>query len=387
MNTIRLLLAACVLVLAAQPALPAEGGRSRGSNSASAKEDDLFAQPRVYQLKLELPDSAMESLRKEPRQYVKGTLREGTTNYAGVGVRLKGGTNAPSIDKKPGLSIKFNEFTKDQEFHGRNRILLNHSLADPSYLSEAIAGDVFRAAGVPAPRVAFARVELNGRDLGFYVLAEAVNKDFLSQYFKKTKGNLYEGSNADVTEKLEKDSGENPSEQSDLRALARAAQEADPALRWKKLGEVLDLERFISFVAGEVLLWHQDGYSLSHHEYRIYHDPASSQMVFLPHDLDRVCAKPDGPLLPEWQGLVTTAVLSSPAAQAQYLARLAKLLETSFKPETLQHRMDELAVIIRPALAKDPAALKAFEAALPQLRERIARRAAFVQHELQAKGK
>jgi spore coat protein H len=387
MSPIPLLLSVCLLVANALPAWSAEG-RSRGTNSASGKEDDPFAHPRVYHFKIELGDSALESLRKQPHQYVKATLTEGTTTYSGVGIRVKGGTNAPSIDKKPGLSVKFNEFAKGQAFHGHNRFLLNHSQSDPTYLAEAIAGDVFRAAGVPAGRVTFARVELNGRDLGLYVVGEAMNRDFLTQYFKKTKGNLYEGSNADITEKLEKDSGDSSSDQSDLRALAKAAQEPDLAERWKKLGQVLDLDRFLSFVAGEVLVWHQEGYALAHHEYRIYHDPASDHFVFLPHDIGHICAKTDGPIIPEWQGLVAKAVISTPAGQKQYLERVAKVLNDAFKVDALQHRVDELATVVRPALAEgDATALKAFEAALPQLRDRMAKRAAFAQRELESRAK
>ena len=378
-------LGAFCLMLSTATVWSAEG-RSRGTNSAS--EDDLFAQAKVHGLKIELPAAALESLRKEPRHYVKATVREGSQNYAEVGVRLKGGTNAPGIDKKPGLSLKFNEFVKDQEFHGRSRILLNHAQSDPTYLSEAIASDIFRGAGVPAAKMTFAQVELNGRDLGLYVLAEAINRDFLSQHFKKSKGNLYEGANADVTEKLEKDSGDSSAEQADLRALARAAKEADPGQRWKKLGSILDVDRFIAFVAAEVLVWHQGGYSLDRNNYRIYHDPAADQLVFFPHDVDRVCAKADGPILPEWQGLVAKAVLTTPAGQKQYLEKLTALLRDTFKPDTLHRRVDELAAVVRPTLAEhDARALKAFDAAVPQLRDRISRRALFVRKELDTLGK
>src|SRR5262249_62355033 len=62
-------------ILGAAPLMAAEG-KSRITNSASGAEEDLFAQPKVHRLKLELPDSSVEALRKEPRHYVKATLRE-----------------------------------------------------------------------------------------------------------------------------------------------------------------------------------------------------------------------------------------------------------------------------------------------------------------------
>ena len=188
-------------LLTAVPLSAAEGKSSKTNGSASG--EDLFAQPKVLRLKIELSDSAQEALQKDPKHYVKAVVREGDRSFADVGVRLKGGATFQTIDKKPGLSLKFDEFVKDQELHGRSRILLNNGHQDPTCLSEAIGGEIFRAAGVPAAKVTFARVEINGRDLGLYVVAEAANKDFLSQYFKKAKGNLYEGSNNDVSGQCE----------------------------------------------------------------------------------------------------------------------------------------------------------------------------------------
>jgi spore coat protein CotH len=358
--------------------------RTNAAAAEAGTSEDLFAQPKVHSIRIELTDSAQEALRHEPKHYVKATIHEGSKTYTDVGVRLKGGgTNAPTLDKKPGWSIKFNEFVKGQAFHGHTRILLNHSRSDPTYLSEAIGGEIFRAAGVPAPRTSFASLQVNGKELGLYVVGEAVNRDFLSRYFKKSKGNLYEGANADVNEKLEKDGGDTSEEQTDVRALARAAKEADPAQRWKRLSTVLDVERFIAFAAVEVLIWHREGYVLEHNNYRLYHDPASEQMIFLPHDVDQLCSKVDGPILPEWQGLVAKAVLSVPNGQQQYLQTLNKLLGSAFKVQTLQNRAAELARLVRPALAtQGDSGLKAFDEALTQFREHLGQRAAFVQKEL-----
>lgn len=375
----------CLSVLLAVSGRAGDPKPAKANGSAASAGEDLFAQPGVLRLKIELSDSAQEALRKDPKQYVKAVVREGSRSYSDVGVRLKGSATFQTIDKKPGLSLKFNEFVKEQEFHGRGRILLNNSQQDPTYLSEAIGGEIFRAAGVPAAKVTFARVEMNGRDLGLYVVAEAANKDFLSQHFKKAKGNLYEGSNNDVTDKLEKDGGDSSTEQADLRALANASKEPDLAQRWKKLSTALDIERFITFAAVEVLIGHHDGYTMDKNNYRIYHDPASEQMVFLPHGLDQLFVKTDEPLIPEWKGLVARAVLSTPSGQQKYLERMSGLMAGVFKADTLQARIKELGATIRPALAEsDSGAAKAFDDAVAKLCERIAKRATFIEQQLKA---
>lgn len=375
----------CLLALLAASGRADDPKPAKANGQAASAGDDLFAQLGVLRLKIELSDSAQEALRKDPKQYVRAVVRDGRQTYADVGVRLKGSATFQTIDKKPGLSLKFNEFVKDQEFHGRGRILLNNSQQDPTYLSEAIGGEIFRAVGVPAAKVTFARVEMNGRDLGLFVVTEAANKDFLSQHFKKAKGNLYEGSNNDITDKLEKDGGDSSTEQSDLRALASAAKEPDLAQRWKKLSTVLDIDRFITFAAVEVLIGHHDGYTMDKNNYRIYHDPASDQLVFLPHGLDQLFVKTDEPLIPEWKGLVAKAVLSTPSGQQKYLETMSRLLAGAFKTVALQARIKDLAALIRPAIAEsNSGATKAFDEAVAKMNERIAKRAAFMEQQLKA---
>jgi hypothetical protein len=349
--------------------------------------DELYGNPSVLQLKIDLAPPQLEALRKEPKTYVRATVREGGSVFTNVGVRLKGAVGAQLLDRKPSLVVKFDEFEVGQYFHGRDRILLNNALEDPTYLCEAIAGAVYRAAGVPAAKVTFARLDLNGRDAGLYVLAQAPNRDFLSDHFKKTKGNFYEGNESDVTEKLRLDSGNGPKDQSDVRALAGAARESDHGQRLKRLGAVLDLERFTGFLAAEVLTWNRNGYALGRDNYRLYHDPVSDRFVFLPDGLQATFGRPTGPLLPECRGLVARALLETGEGQRLYRERVARLLTNGFRVDALHGRMNELAGRIRPAAAPGGNEAKAFDAALAQLRDTIAQRARFIEEELKKPAK
>src|SRR5205823_8934776 len=95
--------------------------------------------------------------------------------------------------------------------------------------------------------------------LGVYVLVEGWNKQFLKRHFKNPDGVLYDGGFAkDITYPLELESGE-PTDRTDLRELASAARESNALERMARLGKVLDVDRFISFIATEVLLAHWDG--------------------------------------------------------------------------------------------------------------------------------
>ena len=168
-----------------------------------------------------------------------------------VAIHLKGSIGSfREVDDKPDLTLDFNRFNAGQKFHGLRRIHLNNSVEDPSYCNELLGGELFRAAGIPAPRVAHAVVTLNGRRLGLFVLKEGFTEDFLGCYFKQVGGNLYEpGDGHDVNQQLKNNSILAPKQDSGprLRHWRDAALEADPARRWPRLEQTLDVDRVRGF--------------------------------------------------------------------------------------------------------------------------------------------
>src|SRR5688572_7879936 len=161
--------------------------------------EQLFAEPKVLEISIEVPQGQMDALKKEPRVYVKATIKEGTNVYANTGFRFRG-TNISAKTERPSFTLKFNEFITDQRFQGQRKLGFDSSQHDPSYLGEPIANELFRSAGIPAPRTTFARIKFNGKDAGLYVVSEGVNKDFLDRHFDTSKGNLYEGDGSDITD-------------------------------------------------------------------------------------------------------------------------------------------------------------------------------------------
>ncbi len=142
----------------------------------------------------------------------RATVKEEAIVYEDVAIHLKGSIGSfRDVDDKPDLTLDFNRFNARQKFHGLRRIHLNNSVEDPSYCNELLGSELFRAAGIPAPRVAHAVVTLNGRRLGLYVLKEGFTEDFLGCYFKQVGGNLYEpGEGHDVNQRLKRNSVQAP---------------------------------------------------------------------------------------------------------------------------------------------------------------------------------
>src|SRR6185503_20219271 len=105
------------------------------------------------------------------RSNVPVTVREGQMVYTNVALHLKGAAGSfRPVDQNPALTLNFDKVAPGQRFHGLQKIHLNNSVQDPSFLCEIICREMFLAAGVPTPRAAHATAELNGRALGLYVL-------------------------------------------------------------------------------------------------------------------------------------------------------------------------------------------------------------------------
>src|SRR5262245_4051728 len=83
-----LMATACVPIVGAAPARDAAS--------------DIFQNGYIAQLKIEIPREGMAGLRRNPRSYVRATVREGATTYTNVAVHLKGAIGSfRQVDDNP----------------------------------------------------------------------------------------------------------------------------------------------------------------------------------------------------------------------------------------------------------------------------------------------
>jgi hypothetical protein len=376
------LLAAIALHLGWQPG---------GTVTALAADDpqgatpgaELFTGDKVLAIRIEAASADLESLRKEPREFVSASVQSGQITCTNVAVHLKGRTGSfRGLDDKPALTLDFDKFATTRRFHGLSRIHLNNSVEDPGYVNEALGSELFRKAGVPAARVAHATVEFNGRKLGLYVLKEGFTREFLALHFRRTDGNLYENDPTDDDRAhMKRNSGSGPDGGADVQALLAAAAETDHARRWQRLGEMLDLDQFLTFMAVEIMAGHRDGYTLAANNYRLYFDPGVQRFAFIPHGMDQLFGRADLPLRANMGGPVARAIMETAIGRRLYLERAAVLLTNLFRVEVLTNHVEQLSARIRPAL--EGAAAREQADAARQLNERIVRRLAYLAKQLQ----
>jgi spore coat protein H len=357
---------------------------SAADDKASAEAGNaLFAKPEIREIRIAMSPEAMRSLARDTRTYVRADVKEGGTVCTNVGIHLKGVGSFRPLDQKPAFTLKFNEFVPKQNFYGLTKISLNNSVQDATYANEVLCTETFRMAGVPAARVTHARVHLNDRYLGLYALVEGLNKPFLRRHFSDAKGNLYEGHTKDVNEWLDQDNGDNTT-QSDLKALVEATR-APASQRWVALGRLIDLDRFMSMLACEVIMAHWDGYWLNRNNYCIYNDPGTKRMTFIPHGLDNMFQLPTISWRPTMQGLIVRAALQTPEGQKAYRDRVATVLTSYFPVERLTNRIDAVAAEIRSEFKGD--ALPEFDRNIADLKHRIVERIRNVSEQIGALGR
>lgn len=364
---IRLWMLVMVLALAASPASGAEKKPKPDGKKRLSK--NFFADPKVRTFQIDIPEAGLASLLRYPRTNVQVTVREGKLVLTNVALHLKGMGSFRTVDEKPSFAVKFDEHNPEQEYSGLNKLMFNNSVQDPTYVAELLATGLFRDAGVPAARVTHARVQLNGTDLGLYVVIEAMNKRFLKQHFKTAKGNLYEGYVRDINSRLELDNGDTPS-QEDVRELVAACSLPEPGERLKQVGKLLDIDKFISFVAMEVLVGHWDGYAIHTNNYRLYRDPTTDKMVFITHGLDWAFRRPNISIEPPLKSLVGRAVLDTTEGRKLFRERIGHLYTNVFRVEVLTNRLQEAMVKLRSA-GLDSAVMAKIERKASVMRERI----------------
>lgn len=341
--------------------------------------DAFFINGEIPSMKIFIEDGELNKLRGNLRAYVKcRVLENDKTEYKDVGVKCKGAAGSfRSIDDRPALTLNFDKYIKKQRFHAMDKIHLNNSVQDPTYLHEILCSDINLAAGVVATRATHARVWINNRDLGFYGFKEGFDKAFLKRHFADNDGNLYDGGFCqDIDGNMERDEGKGPDDKADVKALIAACREGDPAKRWEKLDALLDVDNFLSFMAIELMCCHWDGYCQNRNNYKFYFDPTSKKAYFFPHGMDQMFGDPNFGVLHVPGPMVASAVMSNPEWRGRYRDRVNELLPMFNPPDKLHQRLDQIHARTRPVLAAINAnAANDHDNQLKGLKERLTNRA------------
>ena len=264
---------------------------------------DLFTADRIHSVDITLDDEAWDGLYNDPYTFVSGDVRIDEERMPASGVRLRGKYGSfRTITGKPKFKIEFDEYDAEQRYLGLKAIALNNEVVDCSYLKEPLGYEVFRAAGVPVPRTSFANVSVNGDAYGLYVVVEVPDDTFLERSYPDPTGNLYDGKYlyfpgygygytlldfaSSIDDLFPLEEGVEVGN-ADITAVSTAILDGRGTDHYEDVvSPVVDLPAFHRFEAAEQWIGHVDGYALNQNNYRVYFNPSTGKVEFIPWDLD-----------------------------------------------------------------------------------------------------
>ncbi len=312
----------------------------------------IFQLDRVVDVKLELDAQALASLRNQPRVYTRATVTVDGERMIEVGVRLKGHRSFRDLGDRPSYLLDFKRFSPKRRLHGLRKLVLNSMVEDPTLVREVLGYELFRKAGVTAPRTGYVRVTVNGKHPQLYLAVEPIDKTFLTHRYANPKGNLYEGEyGCDVNREdvwgFDLDAGRDTS-RADFKALAALMPRGVTVVFGDGPGGV-DREQVLAFLAMSVVVGDFDGYE-HHHNYFLYHEPSRDRWSMMPWGIDRAFFDDVKPYACE--GLIARMCFADRACRVAYVAQLRSavgLLEAANLPE----RVSAIDALIGSVVAAD----------------------------------
>jgi hypothetical protein len=360
------------------------------SSAAGPDYDALFPDDHVVAIAIDVHDDGWETIVATSLEdiYVPADVTWDGVTVPDVMIRLKGNSsrNGPlsAGSERYSLKIDFDRTVAGQTLHGIDKINLNNGWNDPTQLREVLATELFAAAGVPSPQMAFGQVTINGDLMGLYVVVEQLGKEFLERHFDDEDGDLYKPEppaghlayepNGDINiEQLDLKTNEDTSDHAAMYGLLDVLNYTDQAGLEAALEQVVDVERYLRYLAISALIVNLDSPLGPGHNFYLYEDRANGgrfavvpwdmngtfatfncgysyqQLAGLSYDQPWCVAPPDSQ-----QQLLPRRIMSVPGWVARYHELLDELSSTVFVASTIDARIAELADMIRPYVYEDP---------------------------------
>jgi spore coat protein CotH len=147
--------------------------------------------------------------------------------------------------------------------------------------------------------------------------------------------------------------------------------------------KLLALDKFISYLCMEVITCDWDSYPLNRNNYRIYHEPKTNKITFIPSGMDQMFGDTNSPALPGFQGMIARALVETPEGRKRYLARMEEIMKTVYNPDALVKRLDELQARLQPVLTTiNPGAGRDYPNQVNRLRQAVRQRQKSIEDQL-----
>lgn len=189
---------AAILAVTLLLALAFVHGESWGLQAASRSmgyETRLFDTGTVHTIDIVMDDWDGFISSCENEEYVSCTVVIDGEPCRNVGIRAKGNTSLTTVSamgsSRYSFKIEFDHYDSANTYYGLDKLSLNNTIQDTTYMKDFLTYRMMAAFGVNAPLCSFAYLTVNGADWGLYLAAEGVEDAFLQRCYGSGHGELY----------------------------------------------------------------------------------------------------------------------------------------------------------------------------------------------------
>ncbi len=260
----------------------------------------LFDQNIVHAIDIIIDDATWNEFLDNAKDeyYISCKIKVDGELFENVGIRTKGNNSLNLISryksKRFNFKIEFDHYDNSFSYYGLDKLSLNASFQDNSYLKEYMTYDMMTKMGVPSPLCSYSYITVNGNDFGLYVAIEEIENSFAKRNFGRNHGFLYkpeyfrlEDANNDIAliyTDDDFDSYENIFFNAKFHILDDDKKRLINSLKnlsiKKNIPKVIDIERILPYFAVQTFVVNLDSY-LGHtgHNYYLYEKDGKLSML------------------------------------------------------------------------------------------------------------
>ncbi|WP_321473218.1 CotH kinase family protein [uncultured Paludibaculum sp.] len=279
------------------------------------------------------------------QNYNENTNYKGSMNWGGIAVsdvaiRSRGSSSRSGV--KPSLKITIDKYVDDATFLLQKSLVLLNMVQDPPMLRDYLSMQMFRRAGIPAPRSAYVKVTVNGEFQGLFLLVEDIDTPFLARNFYTNSGWLYEYNLNNIYHF--EDRGDDPAAYTpdpfelktnkktpnaeELAAFVQSVNRTTPEIFIDDVSPHLDINRLLRHVAVETYLAEIDGIAgvVGANNFYLYQPGAGAPFEFIPWDKSATLYYWDEGIYERLdENMILRAALQVPDLKRRYLSHLSEV--------------------------------------------------------------
>ena len=393
---IAVILIACVLTAGFM------NGEKLGIRSSYADPEyasRIFDDSRVHTVDIRIEDweGFLENASEE--EYSECDVEIDGEVFSSVGLRAKGNNSLRLVEefglKRYSLKLEFDHFQDGSTYYGLDKLSLDSSYQDNSYLKNYLAYDMMEYMGVPAPLTSYVWVTVNGEDWGLFLAVEEPEEAFARRNYGADHGQLYkpdyrslEAENSDVALKYTSD---DPADYDNIFRNAKFDIDSEDQERLisalkilsegEELEEAVNVDEVLRYFTVQVFTVNLDSYlGRTGHNYFLYEEdgilsilPWDYNLAFATYSLGMPDPVNDAELYvnypidtPAAGGIMMNRplyhnLMKNDRYFARYHEYFDQFIREYFESGLFERKVAETTKIIAPYVEKDPTAFCSYE--------------------------